>query len=313
VDFTREPIIETIITPREGYRLVVRSSKTLQQEEHFVEAVEMVSFGGACFFRSLSPRPFIVPCGDYEIIELRQSRMMLKTPSYEGQGRASGPARQRTYREPVLRERDMGESEKEEILNLLEKEEVPMPERPLREERVVAAEARADKRKDRRRGLRRKRDVQEESVQGENMQGSDMRGSDMQGEIRQELVMQEPVQGVSRPEGYVETAVISGAEGVQPLQQPSSTPRAVLPPPTTLIRDELQKLRESDTYRGAFFLREEKGGGLDDDNDASLEPIVSHETIPSKPEEASSSEEEHFLLAQPIETEIPGNSSRDLP
>jgi len=50
VDFTRQPIIETIITPREGFRLVIRSSKNMGQEELFVDALEVVSFGAATLF-----------------------------------------------------------------------------------------------------------------------------------------------------------------------------------------------------------------------------------------------------------------------
>jgi hypothetical protein len=84
VDFTREPIIETIITPREGHRLVIRSSKSMGQEEHFVEAVEVVSFGNAFFFRSTErPKPFLVPVADYEILEVREQRLVLKAQSPE--------------------------------------------------------------------------------------------------------------------------------------------------------------------------------------------------------------------------------------
>jgi len=79
VDFTREPIIETIITPKEGYKLVVRSSKSTGQEEYFVDAVEVVSFGDALFFRSIErPKCFLVPVSDYEILEVREARMVLK-------------------------------------------------------------------------------------------------------------------------------------------------------------------------------------------------------------------------------------------
>ena len=39
MDFTREPIIETIVTPREGHKLVVRNSKVQGMEEYFVDAV----------------------------------------------------------------------------------------------------------------------------------------------------------------------------------------------------------------------------------------------------------------------------------
>ncbi|NGX33098.1 MAG: hypothetical protein K1060chlam4_01159, partial [Candidatus Anoxychlamydiales bacterium] len=45
MNYTREPIIESIITPKEGCKLVVRNSKGGALEEYFVESVEIVSFG----------------------------------------------------------------------------------------------------------------------------------------------------------------------------------------------------------------------------------------------------------------------------
>jgi len=84
VNFTREPIIETVITPREGCKLVVRNSKAVGQEEYFVDAVEVVSFGHSLFFRSLErPKSFLVPVSDYEILELKETRMVLKNVTSE--------------------------------------------------------------------------------------------------------------------------------------------------------------------------------------------------------------------------------------
>lgn len=97
MNFTREPIIETVITPREGCKLVVRSSKGNGQEDYYVDAVEVVSFGHSFFFRSLEkPKSFLVPVSDYEILELRETRMVLKSVSAErsikiGGGRDAPP------------------------------------------------------------------------------------------------------------------------------------------------------------------------------------------------------------------------------
>ncbi len=100
MNFTREPIIETVITPREGCKLVVRSSKGGTQEDYFVDAVEVVSFGHSFFFRSLErPKSFLVPVSDYEILELKETRMVLKNAGSErsikiGGGRDTPPPRQ---------------------------------------------------------------------------------------------------------------------------------------------------------------------------------------------------------------------------
>lgn len=106
MNFTREPIIETVITPREGCKLVVRSSKGVNQEDYFVDAVEVVSFGHSFFFRSQErPKSFLVPVSDYEILELKETRMVLKNASTErsikiGGGREA-PPRPREEEEPA--------------------------------------------------------------------------------------------------------------------------------------------------------------------------------------------------------------------
>jgi hypothetical protein len=64
---------------------VIRSSKGgTQQEDYFVDAVEVVSFGQSFFYRSLErPRPFLVPVSDYEVLELKETRTVLKNASME--------------------------------------------------------------------------------------------------------------------------------------------------------------------------------------------------------------------------------------
>jgi len=79
VNFTREPIVETVVSPREGCKLVIRSSKSAGQEEYLVDAIEIVRFGSALFFRSLErPKSFILPVSDYEVMEVRETRVVLK-------------------------------------------------------------------------------------------------------------------------------------------------------------------------------------------------------------------------------------------
>lgn len=108
MDFTREPIIETIISPKEGCKLLVRSSKSADSaEEHYVDALEVVSFGHAFFFRSLEkPKPFLVPTSDYEVLEVKEPRVMLKAAVHEknikiGGGRES-PVRQAPRETPPV-------------------------------------------------------------------------------------------------------------------------------------------------------------------------------------------------------------------
>ncbi|WP_108624149.1 hypothetical protein [Candidatus Similichlamydia epinepheli] len=81
--FTREPIVETVITAREGAKLLVRNARGAEElDTYLVEAVEVVIFGGAVFYRSASrPSAFLVPVGEYEVIECNSNRSHLKKPS----------------------------------------------------------------------------------------------------------------------------------------------------------------------------------------------------------------------------------------
>lgn len=84
--FTREPIVETVITARDGAKLLVRSARGSQESDTYsVEAVEVVIFGGAVFYRSASrPSPFLVPVGEYEVVECTAGRVHLKKPTERG-------------------------------------------------------------------------------------------------------------------------------------------------------------------------------------------------------------------------------------
>ncbi|NGX54933.1 MAG: hypothetical protein KR126chlam2_00553 [Chlamydiae bacterium] len=98
--FTREPIIETIITPKEGHKLVIRNSKGGGQEEFFVDAIEVIAFGQSSFYRSQEkPKSFVVPISDYEILEVRETRMVLKASSVE-KGIKIGGGREATLKVP---------------------------------------------------------------------------------------------------------------------------------------------------------------------------------------------------------------------
>ncbi len=233
MDFTREPIIETVITPREGYRLVVRSSKGAGSEEHFVDALEVVSFGSGIFFRSLErPKPFIVPVADYEVLEVREPRMVLKT---SGSDNAKAPIQRLKAADPqkieaaVAQEQPVGSQSSAEGKNI---------ERPAEKN---------DKRRDRRRGFRRRRGGRDEAGRPEGAEGE-------------------------TSEEALQPGLDANSELASETKMPSSTPMlsSILPPPTKLIRDDLKRLRED--YKGAFYINDDKDETSDDD-DASLSSL----------------------------------------
>lgn len=136
MDFTREPIIETIVTPMEGYNLIVRSSKGTAQEEFVVDAVEVVSFGHSFFFRSLEkPKAFLVPISDYEILEVKETRVVLKNASFERSVKIGGG------REASLKVKEVASVE----------------QTSTEEENAPSQEQRSDKKRDRRQRNRRRR------------------------------------------------------------------------------------------------------------------------------------------------------------
>ncbi|MCE5293881.1 MAG: hypothetical protein LLF94_04640 [Chlamydiales bacterium] len=237
MDFTREPIIETVITPREGYRLVVRSSKGAGSEEHFVDALEVVSFGSGIFFRSLErPKPFIVPVADYEVLEVREPRMVLKTPSEHG---AKVPTQRLKAVDP----------QKAEAANAVAAVTAAAPQdaatAATADGKAEKAGDRNDRRRDRRRGFRRRRGGRDEAGRPE--------GEEASGDNQEPQSADAQAQNNGPEE---ESKVIS------------STPMlsSILPPPTMLIRDDLKRLRED--YKGAFYINDDK-----DEDDSTLSSL----------------------------------------
>ncbi len=99
MNFTREPITETIITPKEGNKLVVRNTKG-GNSEYNVDAVEVVNFGTALFFRSLErPKSFLLPVSDFEVVETKETRVAIKSAQIEKSVKISGGKTEETKSE----------------------------------------------------------------------------------------------------------------------------------------------------------------------------------------------------------------------
>jgi hypothetical protein len=166
VDFTREPIIETVITPREGSKLVVRSSKAVGQEEYFVDSVEVVSFGNAIFFRSTEkPKAFLLPVTDFEVLEVREARIVLKNVGVDRSIKIAG-GREAAVRAPK-------ESSQEERS---ESQQAPQQE---------ISELKQERKKERRRHGRRRRGREEAIPNGEVEGAVEKEGETVAGETVQ--------------------------------------------------------------------------------------------------------------------------------
>lgn len=252
MDFTREPIIETVITPKEGCKLVVRSSKGNGQEEHFVDALEVVSFGHSFFFRSLErPKAFLVPSSDYEVLEVREARMVLKNVGIDRAIKIAG-GREGNIRAPKEKDRDSHQhAEKAEVAahDSSSDEEEGAVAQPAAEK---APEERTDKKRDRRRNYRRRRGrdgaSEEETAEGEKIE------------------LQEPKAG----EG----------EGSSPLAQQvltTSILTSLLPPPPTLISETIARYKDNALFKDAFYTKEEKAPAHSEAADETSEEVVEGE------------------------------------
>ncbi len=239
MDFTREPIIETIVTPKDGFKLVVRSSKANTQEEYFVDAVEIVSFGQALFFRSLErPKCFLVPVCDYEVLEVRETKMVLKNAGLDrsikiGGGRDAGSkvAKESERKEYSPKEEESFDEESEEVAE--GEGSVPSSKSDSTESKT---DLKGDRKRDRRRNYRKRKGVRDDQEEAKSKEPVLLSEHDL-------IKIPAPVDLIDLP-GEVTAPV---------------TPTlfsSLLQPPPTLISETINRYREK--FKDAFFVAEEE-------------------------------------------------------
>lgn len=82
--FTREPIVESVLSARDGYKLVLKNSKSASTTDVSAEVIEIVSFAGTLFYRSQDrSKNFLLPASDFELSEVKDARLVLKNISLE--------------------------------------------------------------------------------------------------------------------------------------------------------------------------------------------------------------------------------------
>ena len=217
MNFTREPLIETIITPKEGHKLHVRNSKGGGQEDYLVDAVEVVSFGHSFFFRSLEkPKSFLVPVSDYEIVEVKETRDVLKSAQVErikiGGGREAPmrPAREQAEKSETSAAAQEGEPSEEEA------------------QTAGGLSGRAERRRDRHR-RRRRRGAERQEAGAEPSESSEKAPGETEKQAK------------TQPETGEEGGSIRDETQVS-----SPTFTTLLPPPKSLISETLGRYKEKD-------------------------------------------------------------------
>lgn len=253
MNFTRDPIIETVITPREGCKLVVRSSKGTGQEDYYVDALEVVSFGHSFFFRSIErPKSFLVPVSDYEIFEEKEPKLALKNASPDRSFKIGGgrePSRPSRENAPEIQEQSSGE-------------------RPAPSE---SGERKRDR--GRRRG-RRGRDRHETYAQQQEEEGRQM--------MREEMNPSE----AETPSPREEAAPMEA-----PKEKAPSFISKLFPPPTSLIKDTIGRYKSADpTEEDVFPLTSTEPASFEE-NSSFEEPELPLSDTPPDSDEENSEEE----------------------
>ncbi len=234
VDFTREPIIETIITPKEGCKLVVRSSKSVGQEEYFVDALEVVSFGHCLFYRSVErPKAFLVPTADYEVLEVRETRMVLKNVGLDRSIKIGG-GREPNVRQPkeIVEKHEPAVVSEEVIQETADV--IPIPD--------AVEGGRVDKKRDRRRHYRRRRG-RDDTSPAEGTEGSD----DSDNKSASKIDLPEPKKSSNSPEATTH----------EPATVTPTMMSSLLPPPPQLISETIKLYKDNALFQGAFYNKHE--------------------------------------------------------
>jgi hypothetical protein len=284
-----------VITPKEGCKLVVRSSKASGQEEFFVDAVEVVSFGSALFFRSVEkPKSFLVPTSDYEVLEVREARMVLKHVGVERSIKIGGG-------------REQGRQNREQNVERIETPPAPIAVTPTISEAPLATPAdapiaeeqrgdgRFDRKRDRRRHYRRRRGGRDEA----NKEGWSETDEGSEGEE----LLEESDKISLVPPNDAESELVSPHT---PAAVSTSLLSSLLPPPPTLISETIAKYRESDKFKDAFYSREQReaAGEAEGESEPQAEDVAPSEQAISIVTEDSEQviEVEHVEenLAEPI-------------
>lgn len=285
MNFTREPIIETVITPKDGYKLTIRNTKGGSQEEYSVDAIEVVSFGQSMFFRSLErPKSFLLPVTDYEVVEVKETRVVLKNAPLEGSIKIAGGK----VTKPAMTPTKEHEEKAQPVANKSSDE--GFDERPSR----------------RRKTSMRRRRQEQEANENSNKQLADNKAS-------KGLIAPPILEGEKKLEADAEVSPLQ-------LEAPISTSmfRGLIPPPPGLISEKLQHEKYSPYMKDA---KEEKVQSVEEgQEDNSLESpqeyaIVVDNDIEETPVSAPISDEvieKEPLSQQPRYHAAPRNDQGDV-
>lgn len=205
--FTREPIVESVLSARDGYKLVLKNSKLASTTDISAEVIEIVSFTGTLFYRSQDrSKNFLLPASDFEISEVKDARLVLKNISLEKSSKLQNFQRETTTVEPDF---DDEESKAEDNATQVDQE--------VSNQQASGQNTRLERRRERRRNRRRRH--------SEERQSDDKKDA----AVAEVSTQEEPLEKVTTEE-------MSHANVIPTLN--------LIPPPTTLISQTLARYKE---------------------------------------------------------------------
>jgi hypothetical protein len=273
--FTREPLIETVITPREGYKLVVKSTRIHENDEYFVDALEVVSFGQALFFRSMErPKCFLVPVSDYEVMEVRETRLILKASPLE-KGVKIGGGREAQIKSSKDDKEDRADDEEMQSFESIDEDEELHESHQAAE--LVPSESKIEKKRERRRHRRKK-----------------LRGDEK--EESSSVEIKAPLLGDDLQESFVNSTIDQLPLEERPQKSIFDTPHhfgTLIPPPPNLISETLNAYRNQEQFKKAFIqTKEEVAEEISSQEEPSFSEDARHENL--IPDSLSSSLDEGY-------------------
>jgi hypothetical protein len=210
------------LSARDGFKLVLKNSKMTTGSEVSAEVIEIVSFSGNVFYRSQDrSKNFLLPASDYEVQEVKDSRLVLKNISLDKSNKLQNPPKEASVREI------------EEELVAEEMGDVEAVSEPAQAS-SSGSSSRLERRRERRRN-RRRRQMEEKATQDKQPALS---------------IDSQEAEKVEESFDEIKTDEASLAAPIPTIN--------LIPPPTTLISQTLARYKEKEVQADSSEMNKEE-------------------------------------------------------
>ena len=120
--YTRDPIILTTLSSKEGYKLIIKSSSNIDLC-YQVERISVVDYSGNAFYIIDTPYDMMLPVGSFYVVEEKEKRVSLKTKDKQDKRRKGSPRKKKSEKIKAESEKSSKSNEKVESVPV-----IPPPE-----------------------------------------------------------------------------------------------------------------------------------------------------------------------------------------